>query len=1027
MHDAWQGLHRADGRVEKEMATAQLYFTASLEEQWQSVTGPWLREKAAQAWKNPKPTVVLTPGRAEGFYLRSRLLNEGGSFLGLRFWTPSDVRQFLLGELALGQETGTRAEQALLARVAAEKLLKKKNVADHATLTSVVQEPEAFLRAYDLLVGAGWSPAKAGSAYGRTLAREMERLLKETDVALQSGIHRHLWERLSSDQTEPPLADLLLVGFNATHWPLWDLLRATVCAAGQTTLVLAHPRHFGSDIDQLWTSSWEETLGLAGEIPEGPMDVAGESPFAALTKSYEQGISGAVADANLTFLVTPELTSQAQAVVLQVLDYLKDDSCSRLGIVFPEANALALEVASHLRRLGIPIDDGTGSIQPGLFERRGWAAWIALQEEPSVPRLAAWLRACDAEQLSCGLENLEAREAASILDKILGETLVDNLDYLALYLEEYARGHRHSAVADFLRKRVVLPETASFADFLAQTRHALIGPGWEKHLEKLQVDPPPWLLKSDWVLSRRTFLAWLKESTDSRISTRGAEGNHFYGKVHLLIYAQMTGQTWSHLILTGLNEGVWPRVFEAGAFGSRHELAALNQQARALNRVSTTQGGQGMGHETVSSGHGHCLLPLERLDLSLRDLCTALEATSEAVCLTAMTTEAGRSLLPSDFFNHAYHAKTGQVLDENLFRTLAAATFAWSRQHQSFFHSAQTDVPREISPTRLAYDARRDASQPFGPFEFAFREPPAAPIQLSCKTWEDAWNHPATVWLQRVVGLPTWPEGNLSWPQATGTWVHRWLTTALRTCREQNSIADFVAQIEAAAHRDADRTRSRARAVGLELYPWWEQVWGQALSIARGLGETLAPLLPDKQFLSEFRLPDHILVALPGSDRPDFVLTGRIDLLLIDPGTAPLPSDIANLAGRTCWVIDFKTGSAQVLNNKKIEKGTGLQAVLYALAVRAMGAGPVALSLHTFDAPLKPQVDLDDALALTPLFHSLDIFHRSGIFGMRPDAQNEYGFSPDYPIATRFVPGDILEAKWKLVHGGGAADEEEGE
>jgi hypothetical protein len=156
--------------------------------------------------------------------------------------------------------------------------------------------------------------------------------------------------------------------------------------------------------------------------------------------------------------------------------------------------------------------------------------------------------------------------------------------------------------------------------------------------------------------------------------TRGADGNHFYGKVHLLIYAQMTGQTWSHLILTGLNEGVWPRVFEAGAFGSRHELATLNQQARALNRLGAGQGGQGMGHETVGADRGHCLLPLERQDLALRDLCAALESTGVAACLTAMTTEGGRSLLPSDFFNHAYQAKTGRVLDEETFRSLANAT-----------------------------------------------------------------------------------------------------------------------------------------------------------------------------------------------------------------------------------------------------------------------------------------------------------------------------------------------------------------
>ena len=41
-------------------------------------------------------------------------------------------------------------------------------------------------------------------------------------------------------------------------------------------------------------------------------------------------------------------------------------------LLVPEANALALEVAQELRRLNIPLDDGTGTWLPGLFERRCW-------------------------------------------------------------------------------------------------------------------------------------------------------------------------------------------------------------------------------------------------------------------------------------------------------------------------------------------------------------------------------------------------------------------------------------------------------------------------------------------------------------------------------------------------------------------------------------------------------------------------------------------------------------------------------
>jgi hypothetical protein len=39
------------------------------------------------------------------------------------------------------------------------------------------------------------------------------------------------------------------------------------------------------------------------------------------------------------------------------------------------------------------------------------------------------------------------------------------------------------------------------------------------------------------------------------------------------------------------------------------------------------------------------------------------------------------------------------------------------------------------------------------------------------------------------------------------------------------------------------------------------------------------------------------------------------------------------------------------------------------------------------------------------------------VFGIRPDADSDYGYAPEYPIATQFVPSHILDAKWELTHG----------
>jgi hypothetical protein len=1003
----------------------QLFQTADVGEQWRAVVGPWLRRQAAQAWREARPTVVLTPSRAEGFYLRERMVREGLPFLGLHFWTPSDARAFLLADDFPGIEAATQGELRLVARACAEKIMERTDAAE-ASVASVAREPGPFLRAYDLLLGAGWEPAREGAVYGRQLAGELERALTERGIATQAGIHRALWQRDSRDGPLP-VANLLVAGFNATHWPLWDLLRATVARAERTVVALIAPRVFGEEVDQLWIGSWEEAVRSAVEIPDDPAEGGESGLFGAWVKAYEQGAVRDIAASDITFRATADLATQVQAVTLQAIEYLKRDSCERLGIVFSEANALALGVADELRRTGVPIDDGTGYLQPGLFERRAWQAWVQLQEEPSVQRLTEWVRACAAEGVSCGpsAEALPAREIAATLDDALGESLVDDLDFLALHLEENSSRRNARGVAEFMRGRVRLPEKARFSEFFDVARRALESLGWTGHLAQMSNEPPAWLREAAWVLSRRTFLEWLRESTDSRERTRGAEGNHFYGKVHLRIYAQMPGQTWTHLILTGLNEGQWPRLFEAGAFGSRHELRTLNRKARGLNRRGTAQGGQGAGQETVAGGHGHCLLPLERQDLALRDLCAAVEATSGAVCLTAMTNDAGRMLLPSDFFNHAYQCKMGRVLDEAAFRALARSTRDWCARQEGLLRPSQGEGVRvDPTATRTAYAARRDPEQPFGRYEFAYAEPPPKPIELSCKRWETAWNFPASVWLENVVGVKVWPEGRLAWPRAVGTWVHRWLATALRACRETNRPVDFLRILRAAAEREPARVRALAERVGVSQALWWKHVWGQARSVALGLGETLAPELQEREFLSELKLPENLRMTLPGTGSADFDLRGRIDLLLLEAGAAPVDAAAGKFTDATCWVVDFKTGPAKKLAEKKLEKATGLQALLYALAVREMGALSVAVSLHTFDAPLKPQVQVEQVLGATGLFRSLDRFHREGIFGMRPGAENDYGFAPAYPMATRSIPAGILEAKWALVHGARALEEE---
>jgi exonuclease V gamma subunit len=110
------------------------------------------------------------------------------------------------------------------------------------------------------------------------------------------------------------------------------------------------------------------------------------------------------------------------------------------------------------------------------------------------------------------------------------------------------------------------------------------------------------------------------------------------------------------------------------------------------------------------------------------------------------------------------------VLDETAFPALAKRTADWCESHSGLLHSTAYDLAAsdDIFQTRVAFETRRQASQPFGRYEFAFAEPPAQPVQLPCKEWERAWSHPASVWLQRIVGVSAWPKGELAWARAVG-------------------------------------------------------------------------------------------------------------------------------------------------------------------------------------------------------------------------------------------------------------------
>jgi hypothetical protein len=264
-----------------------------------------------------------------------------------------------------------------------------------------------------------------------------------------------------------------------------------------------------------------------------------------------------------------------------------------------------------------------------------------------------------------------------------------------------------------------------------------------------------------------------------------------------------------------------------------------------------------------------------------------------------------------------------------MMRDLAEKTARRGREHAAIFPRSPLDA-QAIQATSLAHAARRNAEVPFGRYEFAFTRPPAAPVQLPCKVWENALAHPAGVWLSHIVGVEAWLEGSLSWKLSLGTWTHRWLSAALGA---PGRPEELESRVRTAAERDLNMVQKRAQDAGLDLYPWWRRMWEQARGVACGIAQGLVPELAGRTALTEMKLPRSLAVKLPGAAINDFEVRGRVDLLLLESAgagvSAPVSAEVADLSGCRAWVIDFKTGSDTGLTERRLQKGRGLQIALY--------------------------------------------------------------------------------------------------
>jgi hypothetical protein len=388
-----------------------------------------------------------------------------------------------------------------------------------------------------------------------------------------------------------------------------------------------------------------------------------------------------------------------------------------------------------------------------------------------------------------------------------------------------------------------------------------------------------------------------------------------------------------------------------------------------------------------------------------------------------------RALNPSDFFTRLYFCARGKAVSLTAMNALEAETARW--QEKGWTQALTVPRPsKSVHQTRVAFDARRDASEPFGEYEFALKERLARPIKLSATRWERALTSPASVWMNHLLGVEPRDDGTNGdgWGLATGQWVHRWLG-AVSAAPHKNT---FVAKPTAA--EIASRTRLHAEGFRQtvagwlattgrgDLPDWWISGWRQAVAIAGSLARRLGNAEGCAWMATEWNV---LPVEVELEEGKTLHIHGRIDLILSDGA----PRRATDLPAEP-WIVDYKTGNKRSLSpsakipedraaklGKKFAAGESLQLALYALALRQLGAEALGISLLTPELTLdSPQLTLEDINAQQRLWLGLYRMQESGVFGMYGALRDDFSFGNAYPLATLPIDPVLLEEKWRISH-----------
>src|SRR5207244_13129724 len=160
---------------------------------------------------------------SQAYFFRNQLLGAGNSLAGVKFLSPPQLRETLLREVRL--KLALREHLRLLLAVTAEEFAAEMGDNEESALVakSIARDPDHFLRALDQLGAAGWAFEEIDSPPLREIAARFEKQARDCGFTFVYEADRAAVR--GPEKSGALFSNLLLLGFDDSHWPLCPLLR----------------------------------------------------------------------------------------------------------------------------------------------------------------------------------------------------------------------------------------------------------------------------------------------------------------------------------------------------------------------------------------------------------------------------------------------------------------------------------------------------------------------------------------------------------------------------------------------------------------------------------------------------------------------------------------------------------------------------------------------------------------------------------------------------------------------------------